>query len=140
MQAGPGDTVRFVLQVANVGYGPAQALRMQAILSDGLEVQFVECVSCTSSTASGRLRIDVDRLAPGEQSQLRVSMQVAQDAWPGQNLQLVWSMAAMGLPDQSVLTGLELPWAALPATGCPPTLDGRLLGQMPVGSPRGLPR
>jgi len=137
--AGPGDPVYFVVQVANVGYGPAQAVRVEALLSGDLTVGVVDCQRCTSAGAPGRLSIDVGRLAPGEQSLVRVSAEVAQDAWPAQNLQTLWSMTAPDLPRQSVVATLELPWAALPATGCPATLDESQFRGTALGRRQGVP-
>jgi hypothetical protein len=118
--AGPRDGVAFILQVANVGYEAVDGVLVKAVFPEDLWLQSVDCPRCTvdcGQCQGGQLTIHIGRLALGEQVIAPVSVEVAEDAWPGQTLRSDWTLAAPGLPVQSVLADLVLPWAELPATG-----------------------
>lgn len=122
--AGPRDAVQFILQVANVGYGAVDDVRVTVVFPADLSLQSVECSRCTTDcpacqggTVLGKLTISVGRVLAGEQVIAPVHVQVADDAWPGQTLRTDWTLTATGLPAQSVQAAVVLPWAPLPSTG-----------------------
>jgi len=115
--AGPGDLVHFLVQVANVGRGPARGVGIEAVFPVALGVQSVDCDRCTASQQPKLLTLDIGRLASGEQAIASVSAQVMPDVWPGQTLGTRWQVLAEDLEAQGVDTSLLLPWAELPATG-----------------------
>jgi hypothetical protein len=116
--------VRFILQVANVGYEPADDVQVEVVFADDLRLQFVECPrgttdcpQCHGGPVLGQLIIFIGRLPVGDQVIAPVQVEVADDAWPGQTLRTDWTLTATGLPAQAVQVGVALPWAQLPATG-----------------------
>lgn len=122
--AGPGDVVQFVLQLANVGYGPVDSVLVEVVSGEDLSFRLVQCSrcvvdcpQCAGRAAPARLAIFIDRLVAGDQLIAPVEMEVSADAWPGQTLRSEWKVIASGLPAQTVQAGVVLPWAQLPATG-----------------------
>lgn len=115
--AGPGDQVRFWVQAANVGRGPADAVKIEGLLPNQLLVRSLDCDGCATSQEPGRLTLTMDHLPSGEQMIASVLTEVVEDVWPGQTVKTVWSVRGDGLAPQSVHSSLELPWAELPATG-----------------------
>ena len=122
--AGPQDVVSFILQVANVGYGPVDSVQVDVVFDDDLVMQSVECPRCTvdcsmcqSQAGHARLSLFIGLLAAGEQVIAPVHVRVAGAAWPGQSLRSEWTLTATGLPAQTVPAEVVLPWAQLPATG-----------------------
>ena len=118
--AGPGDEVRFTVQVANVGYAPIAEARIAAVLPTDLLLHTVNCPRCSFAQTSGRLTLELGDLPSGDQWIITVLIWVAEDAWPGQALATSWELAARGQSAQAAEISIELPWAELPATGeCP---------------------
>jgi len=115
--AGPGDGVDFVVQVANVGRGPAEGVKIEGVLSDKLLVRSVDCGSCATGQAPGRLTLIIGHLFSGDQVIASVFAEVIEDVWPGQVLKTVWRVTADNAAPESEQVSLELPWAELPATG-----------------------
>lgn len=122
--AGPQDVVQFILQVANVGYGPVDSVQVDVVFDDDLVMQSVECPRCVvdcsqcqGKAGPARLSLFIGLLPAGEQVIAPVRVQVADDAWPGQSPRTDWTLTATGLPAQTVPAAVVLPWAQLPATG-----------------------
>ena len=115
--AGPMDDVHFIVQVANVGRGPANDVKVEAILPHDLLVQSVGCDRCTMQQESGRLTLTIGHLPSGEQLISSVVCEVGENAWPGQTLLTLWMVTADDVPPQRAQARLELPWAELPAVG-----------------------
>jgi hypothetical protein len=116
--------VQFVLQVANVGYGPVDSVQVDAVFDHDLLMQSVDCPRCTADcslcqggTGPARLSLFIGLLRAGEQVIAPVHVQVAEGAWPGQSQRTDWTLTATGLPAQTVQAEVVLPWAQLPATG-----------------------
>ncbi|MBM4429302.1 MAG: DUF11 domain-containing protein [Chloroflexi bacterium] len=115
--AGPGDEIRFTVQVANVGYAPIAEVRIAAVLPSDLALHTADC---TIAHTAGQMTLELGSLPGGDQRILSVLVTVAEDAWPGQRLVTRWEITARDQPAQSTETIIELPWAELPATGeCP---------------------
>jgi len=115
--AGPSDEVHFLVQVANVGRGPAHGVKLEAEIPHDLLVRAIDCDRCAISLESGRLTLSTDDLSSGAQLLASILTEVGEDAWPGQAVLAVWTVTADQVLPQSVQASLELPWAELPATG-----------------------
>jgi len=116
--AGPGDSVHFAVQVANVGRGPAQDTVIEAAFPVALRVRSIDCDRCVVDQGSELLVLTIGHLSSGDQVIASVLAEVVPEAWPGQAVESTWRVRADDVPPQTVQTSLLLPWAELPATGC----------------------
>lgn len=129
--AGPGDTVYFAVQVANVGRGPLQNILIEAVFPDALQLHAADCDLGIAELGADSLSLTIEHLPSGDQVIASVSAKVATDAWPGQALDTTWRATADDMLPQAERTSLTLPWAELPATGW--------IGDVPhAADPRGL--
>lgn len=115
--AGPGDAVTFVIQVANVGYGPLEGVRVEVSLPDVLTVESSACEACTVEALPNGTSFLLGELSPGQQVIFPVTARVAIDAWPDQVVRTAWTLKSPLQRPEVRTVELVLPWAPLPATG-----------------------
>jgi uncharacterized repeat protein (TIGR01451 family) len=99
-----GDAAKFVLTVSNPGDGPAEQVRVHAVLSDGLE-----------HASGGHVDFDIGNLAPGEAR--NVQLICAARAGGGQKCE-AWAEAEGGLKAQAqAMVNVSMPRLDLQVSG-----------------------